>query len=170
MPALAYTPSVQDVANLLRARTRVLAGSEAGTFTDDTVPTDDQVTGLIDTAMAFVAGGLGDVPEGSACEEGARGLAAIKAAQLVEISYYPEQVAPGGTVDQLRALYDELLLAVQNCIGGGVGPDHDTTVGYAAFWDCDEASEPRAAGTQGPYPWPWPWPEWVVKIIDTSGL
>lgn len=165
--ALAYTPSVQDVANILRARTRGPSGSEVGTFTDVTVPTDEQVTGLIDTAEPFITGALGAVPEDSPCEQGARSLWALKAAELVEISYYPEQLAPGGTVAAIRALYNDLLPNVQSCLsgGGGGGTDGDSTEPYSAFWDCCDG-EPRAPATAGPICWP----EFVIKVIDTSQL
>lgn len=171
MATLAYTPTVAEVAKHLRARTRGPSGDELGTFTDATVPTDDQVEGIIDLAGPFVTGSLGAIVEDSPCEQGARVLWALKAAEMIEISYYPEQLAPGGTVAALRALFAELLPYVQSCIsgGGGGGSDGDSTVPYSAFYDCPDG-EFRVPGTQGPYPWPCPWPEWVVKVIDTSQL
>jgi hypothetical protein len=137
VPTLAYTPDVEDVAKYLRARTRGPSGAELGTFTDDTVPTDQQVTGIIDLAMPFVSGLLGDVS--ATCEQGARSLAALKAAEMVEISYFPEQLAPGGTVSALRALFADLLPSVQSCVsgGGGGGPDGDSTVPSSFFCDID---------------------------------
>lgn len=142
MATLAYTPSVEDVANHLRARTRGPEGDLIGTFTDETVPTDDQVAAIIDAAQPYVTGALGTVPEGSPCEAGARSLWALKAAELVEISYYPEQLAPGGTVAALRALYADLLPAVQACVSsggtggaGGEGDDHDFTPPQSCFYD-----------------------------------
>jgi hypothetical protein len=136
--ALDYTPSVEDVATYLRARTRGPDGNEIGTFTDATVPTDQQVTGAIDAAEPFVTGGLGTVQAG--CANGARALWAIKAAEMVEISYFPEQLAPGGTVDRLRALYADLLPAVRACISGdgvgGGGDDGDATAPAFLFEDC----------------------------------
>jgi hypothetical protein len=149
MTTLAYTPSVEDVARHLRARTRDTSGAELGTFTDETVPTDEQVTGIIDMAMPFVSGMLGPVPE--ACEWGARSLAALKAAEMVEISYFPEQLQPGGTVSALRALYADLLPSVQACVssggeGGGGGADGDSTPPSSCFWDIPY--EDRAPATE----------------------
>lgn len=135
MTTLAFTPSVQDVANHLRARTRGPSGAELGTFTDATVPTDEQVTGIIDMAVPFVSGMLGAIPEG--CAQGARALVALKAAEMIEISYFPEQLQPGGTVTALRALYADLLPAVQSCVsgGGGGGQDGDSTPPSSSFTD-----------------------------------
>lgn len=148
MATLAYTPTVEQVANHLRARTRGPEGDELGTFTDQTHPTDDQVASIIDAAKPFVTGALGTVSEGSACEDGARSLWAIKAAELVEISYFPEQlVAPGGTVAALRALYADLLPAVQACISsdgsGGGGDDGDSTPPSSCFYDVPLDCGPR---------------------------
>jgi hypothetical protein len=172
MAPLAYTPSVQDVARFLRARTRGPDGSEVGTFTDETVPTDEQVTDLIDLAMPFVSAALGDVPEGSPCEVGARSLAALKAAEMLEIGYYPEQLIPGGTVAALRALYADLLPVVQACVsGGGVGgggDDGDSTPPWSCFYDVDPFGDwareyQGGCGIDGRDP-----VEIVIRTIDPS--
>lgn len=172
MAALPWTPSVENVANYLRARTRGPSGAELGTFTDQTVPTDEQVTGIIDLAMPFVSGMLGDVPAG--CAQGARSLAALKAAEMVEVSYYPEQLQPGGTVSALRALYADLLPSVQACVSGGGegggGADGDATPPESCFYDIDpygpcgkEYRGGRWIDGRDPV-------EVVVKVIDTSQL
>lgn len=141
MATPAWAPTVEDVAKHLRARTRGLSGAEIGTFTDETVPTDNQVEGMIDLAMPFVSGVLGVVPAGSACEEGARALTALKTAEMIEVSYFPEQLAPGGTVSALRALYADLLPAVQACVSGGGtgggGSDGDASLPVSFFNDAD---------------------------------
>lgn len=172
---LAYTPSVQDVARHLRARTRGPSGAEVGTFDNTTVPTDDQVEAIIDMAMPFVSGAIGDVPQDSPCEQGARSLAALKAAEMVEISYYPEQLQPGGTVSALRALYADLLPTVQACISGGGtggGSDSDNTNPSSCFYDVDDYDGSHGAGVppygrfiDGLTP-----VEVVVRTIDTSDL
>jgi len=177
MTTLAYTPSVADVAKHLRARTRGPSGAEVGTFTDQTVPTDEQVAGMIDLAMPFVSGMLGVVPDGSACEVGARSLAALKAAEMIEVSYFPEQLAPGGTVTALRALFADLLPAVRACVSsdgaGGGGTDGDASLPESGFWDEDPFGVAAGLGGVPPYgvyidgvtptvP--------VIRVIDTSQL
>lgn len=137
MATLAYTPTVKDVARHLRARTRAPSGVEVGTFDSTTTPTEEQVEGMIDLARPFITGALGTVPAG--CFDGARSLWALKAAELVEISYYPEQLAPGGTVSALRALYADLLPAVISCVAGagegGGSDDLDNAPPSSCFYD-----------------------------------
>jgi hypothetical protein len=152
MATLAYTPTVQEVARYLRARTRAPSGAEVGTFDSTTVPTDEQVEALIDLAVPFVAGMVGDVPK--PCEQGARSLVALKAAEMIEISYYPEQLAPGGSVSALRALYADLLPSVQACVSsdgeGGGGADGDGTPGSSCFFDVVDYDGSRG-GSVPPY-------------------
>jgi hypothetical protein len=120
-----------------------------------------------------VSGALGTVPEG--CAAGARSLASLKAAEMVEISYYPEQLQPGGTVSALRALYADLLIVVQSCVSGGGegggGGDGDSTPPASCFYDLYPFGSWR--GEVPPYgryidgltptvP--------VVRVIDTSDL
>lgn len=95
-----WQPTVEAVAGLLRARTVDKVGREMGTFTSDTRPTREQVESLIATATVDIAADTGVLPTGS--DDGAvvvRGLAAraaeLYAAMLVELTYFPEQVAAG---------------------------------------------------------------------------
>lgn len=108
-------PTVTDVANLLRARTQIKGGGEAGTFNANTRPTADQVDGLIDEAVDEVLGKvkslaefaeLGPAPEEcEAYERRVRGAVKLYAAILVEASYYPEQIKTGQSI---ATLYKEL--------------------------------------------------------------
>jgi hypothetical protein len=56
------TPSVADVAALLRARTKDVNGDEIGTFNDDTRPTSAQVITLIDEAVVDIQARMGATP------------------------------------------------------------------------------------------------------------
>jgi hypothetical protein len=85
------TPSVADVAALLRARTKDYNGDEVGTFNDDTRPTSAQVITLIDEAVADVQARMGQSPPPELAGAG-KSAAAMMAACLVELSYFPEQV------------------------------------------------------------------------------
>jgi hypothetical protein len=79
---------------LLHARTVDDNGRELGTFTAATRPTDTQVTDLINQAADDVADAIGsDIPVD--LYENAGNVAALGTAMLVEVSYYPEQVAAG---------------------------------------------------------------------------
>lgn len=174
MATPAWAPTVADVARHLRARTRSPSGADLGTFTDVTTPTDEQVQGMIDDALPFVSGKIGTVPLDSPCEEGARTLASLKAAEMVEISYFPEQLAPGGTVAALRALFADLLPGVQACVSGGGeggGDDADNTPPSSCFYDVVDydggglVTDGRFPGTEHHA-----LPPWRTRIIDTSEL
>lgn len=112
-------PSVEDVAALLRARTKDAEGREVGTFNDETRPTADQVETHIDAAMGLVALRLPDtVPLN--LSQGVVSLVAYRAALRIEKSYFPEQVRSDRSpyeelrqeyVDDLQALMDALASA-----------------------------------------------------------
>lgn len=107
-------PSVAEVANLLRARTKVLGGKELGTFTEDSRPSADEVDGLIDDALDDVLGKVQrpEVP-GSAYERRVRGAVKLYAAILVETSYFPEQVKSGqSAVTTYENLYKSRIRAL----------------------------------------------------------
>jgi hypothetical protein len=55
-------PSSDDVADILAQRVLTKDGNPGGTFSADTVPTDEQVTRLIGKVTAEETGGLGTIP------------------------------------------------------------------------------------------------------------
>jgi hypothetical protein len=85
------TPSVANVAALLRARTKDVNGDEIGTFNDDTRPTSAQVITLIEEAVGDIEARMGMSPPPELAGAG-KSAAAMMAACLVELSYFPEQV------------------------------------------------------------------------------
>jgi hypothetical protein len=102
-----WRPTVDEVAALLRARTKDASGNEVGTFTDKTRPTDAEVEMLITNGCAKIASLVGwDVPADAQPE--ATHLAAIVAACEVETSYYPEQVRTDRSAyQQLWAMFQD---------------------------------------------------------------
>jgi hypothetical protein len=86
-----WTPAVQDVANYLIARTRMANGELAGTFNSLTFPTDVQVLGIIQQQVSLYAPRMGDVSDNLA--DSATALLALRAAIVVEESYFVEQIA-----------------------------------------------------------------------------
>lgn len=133
MPTSEYTPTVDDVAALLRARTRDDVGVEVGTFNEDTSPTADEVTNLIALAVGSVSSAVGaDIPDAADRDDGgdvdahrdaAKTLVSLKAAMLIELSYYPEQIdADRSPYNAYKDIYDEnraaLLEAVLEARGG----------------------------------------------------
>jgi hypothetical protein len=101
-----WRPTVDDVAALIRARTKDASANEVGTFTDKTRPTDAEVEQLITNGCAKVASVVGwDIPV-DANAEGSH-LAAIWAACEVELSYWPEQArSERSPYAQLLAMYE----------------------------------------------------------------
>jgi hypothetical protein len=125
-------PTPDDVATILRARTKDLTGTELGTFTADTRPTDTEVARIIDLAYAEVTGRCG-LYIGSSCAAGAKSLVVIRAAAWVELSYFPEQVRSDRSVyAELVAQFDPGVQAVMDCVAGNV-PDPGDADSNATF-------------------------------------
>jgi hypothetical protein len=87
-----WRPTVDDVAALIRARTKDASANEIGTFTDATRPTDVEVEQLITNGCAKVAALAGGWTIPADAQEEARHLASLVAACEVELSYFPEQI------------------------------------------------------------------------------
>lgn len=121
MPVSDFTPVVADVAAFLRARTKTRGGAEAGTFNPEaaieqniTRPTSEQVLSLIEDSISDTQAAFGaDIPDAPGEDvdlfrSSVRRLSALGAALLVELTYYPEQVATGRSpYAQLKTLYDD---------------------------------------------------------------
>jgi hypothetical protein len=121
-----YLPTISTVGALLRARTVDKSGTEVGTFTKDTKPTQEEAMILIRQAGRDVSLKLGpEIPE--AYLEDARHLVALKAAMLIELSYYPEQVAANNSpYDRYKVLYDEGLPSLVMAVTDAEGAEGDT--------------------------------------------
>lgn len=127
MPVSDYTPEVDAVAGYIRARTKTQGGSEAGTFNPaamwadntgrGTRPTAEQVVIEIANALGHVSGtfGIDALPE---FHDSLRSLAALRAAMLIELTYFQEQVNSGrSTYPQLKELYDEMWASLLSAMG-----------------------------------------------------
>lgn len=111
-----FLPTVEQVANLLRARTKDTLGNELGTFSSTTRPTYQDVRGLIDQAADDVVMDIDtDLPEE------AWGLAAaviaLGTAMRIELGYFPEQVGTNlSSYDRYKDLYDQQLPRLMNAV------------------------------------------------------
>lgn len=125
-------PSVDDVAVLLRARTKDAEGREIGTFNADTRPTDVQVEIHIDNAVALLATRLPiDLPV--LYEPTVKALASYRAALQIEKSYFPEQVrSDRSAYDQLREEYLDDLQALMEALASAGGDDPAGSAGHRA--------------------------------------
>lgn len=101
-----WRPTVDDVAALIRARTKDASMNELGTFTDKTRPTDAEVEQLITNGCAKVATLVGWTLPADA-EHEAQHLAALWTACEIELGYWPEQVrSERSPFAQLLAMFE----------------------------------------------------------------
>lgn len=102
------TPSVHQVAQLLRART-IVNGGEVGTFTTHTSPTAEQVEAYTQTAVAEVVATIGRVvPPG--VQDLVRQATAIGTAMLIEVG---SEDVNEVRFDRLKTMYDERMTHLQ---------------------------------------------------------
>lgn len=133
-----WTPSVEQVAALIRARTKIPGGGEAGTFTEQTRPTREEVETIIVQAVDHVSAAIGGDPCNDRLEESARASAALLAAILIETSYWPEQAeARGSSAARLESLFNARLKSLtaavaEECGGQGTGDAGDGNSGAVA--------------------------------------
>lgn len=148
-------PSVDEVAALIRTRTKSVVGNEVGTFDDDTRPTQGQVESIIAQASNHVSSRLGGELCQNAVDQGletrVRNSAALYAAMLIELSYFPEQVNNNvSPYAQYKDLFDsdmkELSEEVSEACGGqGSG---DNGKGSMPAFNFDSNEQP--IGKDGP--------------------
>lgn len=116
-----WAPTVADVGAILRARTQQAledGGGEAGTFNANTRPTATEVQALIEQACADVTADLGTTTLGARCEPLAARATALSAAMLVELSYFPEQVASDHSPYDRLAEQQKLAAGrLERCVG-----------------------------------------------------
>lgn len=113
-----WLPTVAEVALHVRARTRTRGGQQVGTFTVDTIPTDLEVRNLIVQAAERIFGRLGNVPANLTAT--ASSAAAVLAAMLIELSYFPEQInSDRSSYRELKKLFDEDMKTLIEASGGG---------------------------------------------------
>lgn len=159
--AIGSRPSVDEVAALLRARTKITGGKEIGTFNTQTRPTGAEVDLLVDDALDEVFGKVQPIDStlpawvqqgdaynapGSPYEKRVRRAAALYTAILVELSYFPEQVkgnqSPAATYQMLyesriRALIAEGETGRPEGEGGGAGGAGDAPADAAWSFPTD---------------------------------
>lgn len=105
-----WAPAVVQVAARIMARTRLDNGGSAGTFTSETTPTAQQVTEVVSQAVSLMRPRLGPVPDVLADQ--AQALAALRAAYMVELAYFPEQVDT--SISPFNALVKEYGIELKN--------------------------------------------------------
>jgi hypothetical protein len=148
-------PTPENVAALLRARTKDTGGRELGEWTSETRPTLAQVQETLSLASAIVVARTGEPV--SSCAGSFAIAVVFEAACIIEKSYFPEQVESGRSqYDQLRAEADAVLEGVRECQAGNL-PD---AAGDERTWRVYDLETP---GTFTPVDWP---PEWWQRDLE----
>lgn len=138
MAEATFSPTVDDVAALIRARTKIPGGGEAGTFTEQTRPTKVEVERIIAQAVDHVAAAIGGEPCNEQLIQSATAAASLLAAVIIETSYWPEQAeARGSAAARLEKLFDTRMKALtgavaEECGGQGTGGSEDGNSGAIA--------------------------------------
>lgn len=111
-----WAPTMAQVATFLRARTKDSNGNELGIFNANTRPTNTQAIELTSQAINDVVGQLG-IAIPTRVQEIATSVATIGAAMLIELSYFPEQVARNNSpYEELNSLYKTRMRAAREAI------------------------------------------------------
>jgi hypothetical protein len=146
-------PTVEQVARLIRTRTKDDHMNEVGTFDDATRPTSADVEAHIDDALALVGLRLPYYAEIPADLLPAVAVTvALEVACQIEKSYWPEEVPSGQSpYDQLRQEADAALNALAGQASAATGGGTEYT--------SDVACVPVGSWTSiGHSPWPPPLP------------
>jgi hypothetical protein len=143
VPTSDYKPTVQEIADLLPARTIGTRNNRVGTFTpsdhdppeERTTPSAERVEGLIQEALDEVSGLIGsDVPDGrdaddpDALRRMAKTAVSLLGAMNVELTEFPEQIGVNRSpYPQLKDRFDSLMKNLEAAIEavGGEVPDPD---------------------------------------------
>jgi len=160
-PPINVTPTVADVAAMIRARTKDDNGNELGTFTDKTRPTEAQAQEAIEHAVLAVHEKVGKV--GANCADIARLAATYGAAAEIELSYFPEQARTDRSPYQfLIARWTAALEGVEQCVlgnlpgtgegGAPLGVQQGTLVAFSATAHDYYTGEIGVMGSQPPTP------------------
>jgi hypothetical protein len=116
-PTELWIATPEDVAAILRARTRDDAGNELGAWTTATRPTLDEVERLIALATSQITDADGP---GERCTRLCRAAITYQTACLIELSYFPEQVrSDRSPYSELKELLEASLEAFDTCVKGG---------------------------------------------------
>lgn len=120
MPVSDYTPTVEEVASVIATRTftnESIVGSDenlAGTFNEDTRPTDKQAEAKIAEALTEVAPRVLDNEDTTdQVYDLAKTAVARRAAHLILVSYFEQELDDANNVvDEVLQLYKDALEAL----------------------------------------------------------
>lgn len=147
-----WLPSPQQVADLLRARTKDKDGTERGSWTAQTRPTEHEVGELILTAASDLLTAVNVLtPDWPDPDGMAAALCARRAAMFVELSYHPEDASqPESVYSEYRDQWDAGIRALFSLIEG-------PPTGGSTYSVMTPSSVLRGAEV-------WPW--WILNLPE----
>lgn len=156
-PQPAWLATPDDVAAILRARTKDDTGQELGAWTDATRPTLAEVEHLIALAAGQTTDADGPV---DACALLCRNVIALQAACLVELSYFPEQVrSDRSAYAELKDLLTDARAAFDTCRASGSPDDPGSSGEGYGYHSLNVDPETTARYYGGVGVWGWRYPE-----------
>lgn len=165
------SPTVAQVASLIRSRTKDSNGNEVGTFNDETRPTDVQAAEAIANQVALLHAKVGTV--GPDCSGLAQMVVAYGAAAEIEASYFAEQARRDmSPYPYLIARYEEYVTGLVACVEGNL-PDYpdpdDPNAQSVRFGTLDAISGPVHDYYTGRYWPPLPPIPPLPPVVDPPG-
>lgn len=130
----AFVPTVAALAAVMRARTLGAGNTITGQFSDETTPTADQAQEIILRATGDITGRVGtQIPDTQ--RELARSAILYKAAYLIELGYFPEQIdTDRSPADHYNSLWREALTGLEQSLGKGPARTIGTLTTTAPEW------------------------------------
>lgn len=153
MPATDYTPTVDEFAVRVYARTVNTSGVPVGTFDDTTIPTGAQAQILIGDAAAMVSSQIGaDLPE--VVWPIAKYAVIARAAMGLERSFYKEEASTeaGPIYQAWEAEYQAAMLAVKTVLD--VDQPNRPRFGSIALVSDSTTCTPPWGDWSGAFGWP----------------
>jgi hypothetical protein len=163
-------PTPDDVAALLRARTKDADGHELGVFTDTTRPTADQVDELIALAYGDVSSQTGAYLDDRTAPA-AQSMVALRAAMFVELSYFPEQVrSDRSAYPEYERLYTAGMTALGDAIDGNTAGSGIPRFASVPIMSATTAAYYSGMGSVWPEPEnPANWPDPLFPPVSPVG-
>lgn len=148
---LTFQASNEQVARLIMSRTRDTFGNVLGTFTDNTLPTADEVERIIGDATLSLSKQIGDTIPDALLDDASR-VVAILAAMQIELSFYSDQVNTGRSIyPQLEAMLKTEITNLQRSI--------------SLFSEGETGVTNTGPGSKASWGFPTPGIDWDTKVM-----
>lgn len=111
-----FQPTLPQIGQVIMSRTKNRFGKLTGTFTSETTPDTVQAGQIARNAAQDIATQVGDTVPPALVDDAQR-VTAIRAAMLIELGFFSDQVNSGRSIyPQLKLDYEEALMRLQTAI------------------------------------------------------